>query len=450
MLVELHIADDPEQVGFYSGVIESVFSATSFITILPLSLAANRYGRKPVILIGMAGLGISLVFFGTSRSFLTLVISRCIGGGMGGTWAAVRVMLGELTDKSTQDQAFVGLMVTYRMGQIVGLPLGGILAHPERHWPVIFDSTFWRRYPFALPCFVGAGFALFAVGCGIFLLPETLRRPQKTAKTLNASATSTDPAYVGQQRAQHDPSPKAMWPSFLTKDVVAALIANMLNGFSAEVLFAVYSVFAFTPVDSGGLGFSESQIGISLGVRAALQIVIMFLYQPLLDHPWVGAGSAVRIYKISTFIWPISCIGYPLLNIIARAGMDVDGWIFSVWMGAFFALWCLAWLSWANNAPPSAESLAAFNGLLQMTIAIPQAVAPAFATSLFAYCIQHQLLGGYLQWIIFALLTSIGAFQSLMLREVTHDWREDANSAQEDDQAVPPTGTLPDIPTTLA
>ena len=52
-----------------------------------MSYAADRYGRKPVIIGGMAALGISLVFFGMSRSFLSLVLSRCIGGGMGGVWA---------------------------------------------------------------------------------------------------------------------------------------------------------------------------------------------------------------------------------------------------------------------------------------------------------------------------------------------------------------------------
>ena len=55
--------------------------------VLPASYAADRYGRKPVILGGIAGLGVSLIFFGMSRTFLGLVLSRCIGGGMGGVWA---------------------------------------------------------------------------------------------------------------------------------------------------------------------------------------------------------------------------------------------------------------------------------------------------------------------------------------------------------------------------
>ena len=59
----------------------------------------------------------------------------------------------------------------YRTGQLVGLPLGGLLAHPERHF-TLFQTPFWYEYPFALPCFV----ASVATGCfvimGYFTLPE--------------------------------------------------------------------------------------------------------------------------------------------------------------------------------------------------------------------------------------------------------------------------------------
>lgn len=60
----------------------------------------------------------------------------------------------------------------YRIGQIVGQPIGGFLAHPERHWPKIFAGTFWAKYPFSLPCFVGAGFALSAVAYAAIVLEE--------------------------------------------------------------------------------------------------------------------------------------------------------------------------------------------------------------------------------------------------------------------------------------
>jgi hypothetical protein len=41
----------------------------------------------------------------------------------------------------------------------------------ERHFS-LFSGKFWRAYPFALPCFVGAGFAISAVIVGSIFLKE--------------------------------------------------------------------------------------------------------------------------------------------------------------------------------------------------------------------------------------------------------------------------------------
>lgn len=81
-------------------------------------------------------------------------------------------MIGELTDRSNQNVAFTRLTISYRLGQIVGLPLGGFLSHPERHAPFLFGGAFWRAYPFVLPCFVGAFFAGGAVLLGYIYLDE--------------------------------------------------------------------------------------------------------------------------------------------------------------------------------------------------------------------------------------------------------------------------------------
>ena len=104
-------------------------------------------------------------------------------------------MAGEMSDKDSQSNIYTLLMVSqpieqppsaksaeqiaHRMGQIVGQLISGFLAHPERHWPKLFAGEFWAKYPFSLPCFVGAGFALCAVayaaivikGVGLPLIP---------------------------------------------------------------------------------------------------------------------------------------------------------------------------------------------------------------------------------------------------------------------------------------
>ena len=79
---------------------------------MPMSYLADQIGRKPVILGGIAGLGISVASFGMSKSLAAMVLSRCIGGTLGGAWTCVKIMVGELTDRSNQAVAFQWLGVS--------------------------------------------------------------------------------------------------------------------------------------------------------------------------------------------------------------------------------------------------------------------------------------------------------------------------------------------------
>lgn len=77
-----------------------------------------------------------------------------------------------------------------------------------------------------------------------------------------------------------------------------------------------------------------------------------------------------------------------------------------------------------------------------MAIALPQAIAPAFVTSTFAYSIKNKVAGGNFVWFLLLGISaccpsgtyghisnpfaaSFAAVHSLTLKEPTHDWREE-------------------------
>ena len=78
---------------------------------MPMSYLADQIGRRPVILGGITGLAISVASFGMSKSLSAMVLSRCLGGALGGAWACSRIMVGEMTDRSNQAMAFQWLEV---------------------------------------------------------------------------------------------------------------------------------------------------------------------------------------------------------------------------------------------------------------------------------------------------------------------------------------------------
>jgi hypothetical protein len=61
---------------------------------------------------------------------------------------------------------------------------GGALAHPAERFPSVFGLTFFKTYPYFLPCAVSAGFAAFAWFLTVFCLKETVAAPVSVARLI--------------------------------------------------------------------------------------------------------------------------------------------------------------------------------------------------------------------------------------------------------------------------
>ncbi|KAJ9092684.1 hypothetical protein QFC21_006750 [Naganishia friedmannii] len=65
----------------FPGVIESVFGFTQCMTVLTWGRLSDKWGRRPVILLGIFGVILSTLSFGFGKAFWWLIASRCINGG---------------------------------------------------------------------------------------------------------------------------------------------------------------------------------------------------------------------------------------------------------------------------------------------------------------------------------------------------------------------------------
>ena len=98
----------------------SLFFATESVTTMWWSRLSDHIGRKPVLLTGLFGLCISMIFFGLSRTFWAIVVryglsierirkpepkhiafrSRCLAGLLNGNVGVMKSMMAELTDST--------------------------------------------------------------------------------------------------------------------------------------------------------------------------------------------------------------------------------------------------------------------------------------------------------------------------------------------------------------
>ncbi|THH11149.1 hypothetical protein EW145_g841 [Phellinidium pouzarii] len=380
MILEIGVVDDPERVGFYSGVIESIFAFMGFLFVMPCSILSDH------------------------KKYWFMIATRSAGGVSSASWSTLKVMLGEMTDRENQGKAFAAFGVSYRIGQILGQPIGGLLSHPERNFPIL-SGPFWQKYPFAFPCLFSASIAWLAVIVGCFTLKET--KPTQTEKRRSQSDCSN----VSSEGITVKRGMCLTWGAALTPHVINVLVSLVTMVIASEMLFAVYPLFAFTPVEFGGLGLSEAAI-----VQKRF--------------------GTMRTYQLTMLIWPINAMFFPLLNLLAR--WNASKLVMDAVLVLFFTVWGIANISWPassvmiNDAAPSAESLAAINGISQMAIVLPEAVAPAFVTSMFAYSVSSGILGGNLIWIIMFGVGCVASIHCLILKEPTYDWRKEHEDEAED------------------
>ncbi len=162
-------SSDGRTLGFLAGTYAvAQFSATPLIGAL-----SDRFGRRPVMAICVAGSVLGLGLFALSVSLpwqsfwpgaaatglplALLFLARLIDGLSGGTAATAAAVLADITPPEQRARAFGLIGVAFGLGFILGPGLGSLLA----------------RHSVTLPLFVAVGFALVNLVVVLALLPET-------------------------------------------------------------------------------------------------------------------------------------------------------------------------------------------------------------------------------------------------------------------------------------
>ena len=69
---------------FYAGMVTAAFTFAEFSSGMLWGKLSDRVGRKPVLLTGLAGTGLSMLVFGLAPNLYVAVIARALGGLLNG------------------------------------------------------------------------------------------------------------------------------------------------------------------------------------------------------------------------------------------------------------------------------------------------------------------------------------------------------------------------------
>lgn len=146
-----------ENVAPYIGIMTALYAVMQFICAPVLGSLSDRLGRRPVLLISIAGAAINYLFLAFAPSLWMLLLGRAIAGL---TSANMSVAMAYITDISPEDKRarrFGLFNAMFGIGFIIGPVLGGAL------------GDYWLRLPFIAAAALNTANLLLA----FFVLPES-------------------------------------------------------------------------------------------------------------------------------------------------------------------------------------------------------------------------------------------------------------------------------------
>jgi DHA1 family tetracycline resistance protein-like MFS transporter len=140
------------------GWLLGIFGAMQFIASPILGSLSDRFGRRKVILVALAGTAIDYVIMGWAPTMGWLFVGRTISGITAGALATCNAYVADVTPPEKRAQGYGLLGAAIGLGFIIGPTIGGLLGNQNPR----------------LPFFVAAGCVGANALYGIFVLPESL------------------------------------------------------------------------------------------------------------------------------------------------------------------------------------------------------------------------------------------------------------------------------------
>ena len=190
----LHVRGSVHGIGLSAGLMLSSFSLLQMLFAPFWGRLSDRHGRRPILLLSLAGSSVSYLIFAFSGSFWTLLGSRVLAGICCANISTAQAYISDLTSHKDRTAGMGLIGMAFGLGFALGPVLGGGATH------------FWTKLDPGAAAHMGPGLVAGAI-CGlnflaaIFRLPESLPRElrgkvhfRRFASTREALANLRHPA----------------------------------------------------------------------------------------------------------------------------------------------------------------------------------------------------------------------------------------------------------------
>lgn len=319
----------------YGGWLSFSYAIMSFVFSPVLGGLSDRYGRRPVLLISLLGLGLDYIFLAFAPTLFWLFIGRIIAGICGASFTTASAYIADISTPENRAKNFGLIGAAFGLGFIIGPLLGSLF------------SGMGPRAPFI----VAAGFSLLNFLFGLFILPESLGRENRRA----FSWQRANPLGSLKQLTRH--------PAVIH----LVLILFILN-IAGQAMPAIWTFFCIER-----LGWDEKMIGLSL---AFVGITIALVQGGL-----IGVSNRLLGAKKSIF----AGLGFYMLGFFLFAFAD-QSWM----MFAFMIPYALGGITVPNiqsvlSARVPANEQGELQGGITSLISLTAVIGPVIMSSAFTF-----------------------------------------------------------------
>lgn len=147
----------------YGGWLMFAYAVMQFIFSPIIGGLSDRYGRRPLLLFSLLGLGIDYIFMAFAPTIFWLFIGRIIAGIAGASFTTATAYIADISEPEKRAQNFGLVGAAFGLGFIIGPVFGGISAQ-------------WGS---KVPFIAAAVLTLINVVYGYFVLPESLLKENR-------------------------------------------------------------------------------------------------------------------------------------------------------------------------------------------------------------------------------------------------------------------------------
>lgn len=280
---------DAGLINFHIGMLTSIYPLFQLIFVIVWGRLSDKYGRKPIILVGLIGFIVMNLLTGLATSLMMLYVARILGGIFTSSVIPVsNAYLSDITSEKRRTKIMAWSGVAISSGVIFGPVLGGLLSETNVHLELSFGAFHFDR--FSVPF-------LFAAILGLIVLLVIIKWLKNTAIVSKVREKAIKFGF-----------------SFSSYFIILLLLSFVMQ-FVVTLFETVFSIYG-----KDELSFNSSQVGIGFMLCGSVMAVL----QPVFATYGEKIMSSKQQITVGLLITGVSLLVFPFLqNELSVYGMII-------------------------------------------------------------------------------------------------------------------------------